>query len=285
MSSRTARGTRPSGLLASRPSGVFSAGSMTGNSAITGTPSATHSSATAKRPVDAAPLHAGHAGHVLRLAAAVEHEDRQDQVLRRQPVFAHQVAAEGVAAQSARAAGGEGRRGLVTAGVSGVGSRATTLAETAYGGACRALIKSASDDSRKAVRPLLFLPEQVPCRMTAIRLTGPGPAPGLFFAGAHNSPDEHRLPLGQGLPHRLRRELVCRPVLPAAPVRQPGHGERRQPRRARTPAADGAPPVPLRQPADGAGHRRWAWGCGWAMASAWARAAAGCTPSWRWWWP
>ena len=88
------------------------------------------------------------------------------------------------------------------------------------------------------------------------------------------------LSLGQSLPHRLRRELVRRPVLPAAAVRQPGHGAGRQPRRARAAAADGAQALPLHQPADGAGAGARPVCSGWATASAAGRAAAGCTPSW-----
>ena len=42
----TAEGTRPLGLYASLPSGVFNAASITGNKANTGMPSSTHSWAT-----------------------------------------------------------------------------------------------------------------------------------------------------------------------------------------------------------------------------------------------
>ena len=45
-SSRTTVGTRPFAFKASRPSSVFSDGSITGKRASTGMPSATHSSAT-----------------------------------------------------------------------------------------------------------------------------------------------------------------------------------------------------------------------------------------------
>ena len=67
--------------------------------------------------VDRQALHAGHAGHVLRRAAAINHEQRQDQVRRMQPVLAHQLARERIAAQPARAAGGE-RRGRLHGGFS-----------------------------------------------------------------------------------------------------------------------------------------------------------------------
>ena len=48
LSSRTAVGTRPLGLYASLPSGVFNAASITGNKAKTGIPRSTHSWATFK---------------------------------------------------------------------------------------------------------------------------------------------------------------------------------------------------------------------------------------------
>jgi hypothetical protein len=73
-----------------------------------------------EQPVDAHALHAGHAGHVLPLAVAVEQEDRQDQVLGGQAVLAHQRTGESVAAQAARPAGGKGG-GVITAGVLGGG--------------------------------------------------------------------------------------------------------------------------------------------------------------------
>jgi len=56
-----------------------------------------------QQPVDAQALHAGHALDVLRLVLAFDDEDREDQVAGAQAVFADQFAAEGIAAQPARA--------------------------------------------------------------------------------------------------------------------------------------------------------------------------------------
>ena len=84
-------------------------GSITGNSAITGMPSATHSSAAANSRSMLRRCTPGMLGTSCVWLRAVEHEHRQDQVLRRQALLAHQCAGEGVAAQAARAAGGIGR--------------------------------------------------------------------------------------------------------------------------------------------------------------------------------
>ncbi len=65
-----------------------------------------------EQAVQAAPLHAGHAGHVLLLAPPVEQEHRQDQVVAGQRVLTHQVAREGVATQAPRAVGGIRGRGM-----------------------------------------------------------------------------------------------------------------------------------------------------------------------------
>ncbi len=63
-----------------------------------------------QQPVDGHALHAGHAGDVLHLVLAVDHEHREDEVPGAEPVLAHQFAAEGVAAHPARAAGGKWRQ-------------------------------------------------------------------------------------------------------------------------------------------------------------------------------
>ena len=62
-----------------------------------------------RQPVEAAPLHAGHAGHVLRLPLPSSTNTGRIRSCGGQPVLAHQRAGEGVAAQAARAAGGKGR--------------------------------------------------------------------------------------------------------------------------------------------------------------------------------
>ena len=64
-----------------------------------------------QQQVERQALHAGHRGHVLALVLAVQHEHGVDQVVGRQRVFAHQAAGEVVAAQAARAVGGEGGNG------------------------------------------------------------------------------------------------------------------------------------------------------------------------------
>ena len=58
--------------------------------------------------VDAQPLHPGHRGHRLRDVPPLAHEDRPDQVGRREPRLGHQVADPGRAAQPARAGEREG---------------------------------------------------------------------------------------------------------------------------------------------------------------------------------
>jgi hypothetical protein len=57
-----------------------------------------------EQAIDAAALHAGHAGHVLHLTLARQHEDGVDQVFGGQARLAHERADGGVAAQPARAA-------------------------------------------------------------------------------------------------------------------------------------------------------------------------------------
>ena len=179
-SSRTARGTRPSGLVASTPSGVFSAGSMTGKQRHHRHAQRHALLGHGEQAVDAAPLHAGHAGHVLRLAVAVEHEHGQDQVGRGQAVLAHQVAREGIAAQAARAAGGKGR-GC---------DQARSPAPPVHGAPERPgrrgarvfdLLKWLMNDSREAVIPCFSSLSRCLGVMTAIRLAGPGLVSGPFF--------------------------------------------------------------------------------------------------------
>jgi putative membrane protein len=84
----------------------------------------------------------------------------------------------------------------------------------------------------------------------------------------------------KAFPHRVRRQLVRGPVLPAAHLRQPGDGAGRLDRRARAPAADGRKllrfTTMLAVPALGLGL--WLW-LGYGIGR--GRATAGCTPSWR----
>src|ERR1035438_2749841 len=62
--------------------------------------------------VERAALNPGHRAHVLRLALAIEHEHRIDEIARVQARLAHQLAAPGVATQAPRPAVRVGRRGL-----------------------------------------------------------------------------------------------------------------------------------------------------------------------------
>ena len=64
----TTFGIRPCGLVASRPSGVLSAGSIAGNSASAGTPSFRQRSATGSRRSSVTRLTPGMDGNRLRLA-------------------------------------------------------------------------------------------------------------------------------------------------------------------------------------------------------------------------
>jgi hypothetical protein len=142
------RGTRPSGLVASRPSGVFSATRSPGTAPSPGCP-ASRSLGHREQPIQAAALHAGHAGHVLLLAAAVEHEHRQDQVAAGQRMLTHQIAGEGIAAQAPRAAGGIRAAGVCTGGSPGrfdAGNPVTT--GTRPGVDCRGSLHHASDPWR-----------------------------------------------------------------------------------------------------------------------------------------
>jgi hypothetical protein len=73
-----------------------------------------------KQAVQAAALHAGHAGHVLG-GPAVEQEHRQDEVVGGQPVLTHQGPREGIAAQAARTVGRVRGGGVHVDGLQGVG--------------------------------------------------------------------------------------------------------------------------------------------------------------------
>ncbi len=91
---------------------AFSAcGSMTGNSASTGIPSATQSSATASSRSTDSRSTPGIEADLLALVLSVQNEDRVDQVGRRHRVFAHQGAGKGVAPHAAHAEGGKAGRG------------------------------------------------------------------------------------------------------------------------------------------------------------------------------
>ncbi len=59
-----------------------------------------------QQQVQAQSLHAGHGAHGFASALAFQHKHRVDQVMRRDGVFTHQVAGEGIAAQAARTGGG-----------------------------------------------------------------------------------------------------------------------------------------------------------------------------------
>src|SRR6478609_8816703 len=89
--------------------------------------------------------------------------------------------------------------------------------------------------------------------------------PGLFLARAAESapgqPGFRRLAahaLGQGLPHRLRGQLVRRLVLSSPYLRQPGDGAGRVGRRARPAPADGTQAAALRDHAGGPRTGAWA---------------------------
>ena len=84
--------------------------------------------------------------------------------------------------------------------------------------------------------------------------------------------------LGEGLPHHFRRQLVRRPLLPAAHLRQSRHGAGGQFRRARAAAADGEKALPLRHAHRRAGGDPSGCGCGSASVSP----AAGSTPRPPW---
>ena len=64
------------------------------------------------QPIDAQLVVAGHGGDLLLDAAARPHEQRQDQVVRRQRGFADEVAQQRMAAQAARADDGETAGGM-----------------------------------------------------------------------------------------------------------------------------------------------------------------------------
>ena len=65
-----------------------------------------------QKTVQAAPLHAGHGGHILSLPVASQHEHRKDQVCGVQVVLAHQGARELISAQTPRSAQRVGRRNV-----------------------------------------------------------------------------------------------------------------------------------------------------------------------------
>ena len=147
-----------------------------------------------EQPVDAAPLHAGHAGHVLRLLRAVEHEHRQDQVFGRQALLAHQRTGEGVAAQAAGAAGGVGRgrmqvgrpvfrgrlRPRLAGPATGPKEAAANPGKTALSQKPWLLLEWKMNDSRKVFIPCFSSLSRRLNVLTAIRLAGPGLVPGPF---------------------------------------------------------------------------------------------------------
>ncbi len=96
------------GVGASLPSGVFRLGSMAGNSAMYGDAQGHAFLGHGQQQIQRQALHAGHGGHGFAAVVAFVHEHRVDEVVGRQPVLAHQVAGEGIAAQAAGAVGGKG---------------------------------------------------------------------------------------------------------------------------------------------------------------------------------
>src|SRR5215207_143307 len=83
-----------------------------------------------------------------------------------------------------------------------------------------ALLKWQLNDSCKAVIPCFSSLSRRLSVMTAIRLCSPGRKAGAFSWFPIISAHELQLPLGQGFPYRLCRQLVCRAVLLATRVRQ-----------------------------------------------------------------
>ncbi len=71
-------------------------------------PRATHSRGHVQQQIERQALHTGHGGHGFAAVFAFVDEHRVDEIVRRQAVLAHQVAGKGIAAQAARAVGGEG---------------------------------------------------------------------------------------------------------------------------------------------------------------------------------
>jgi hypothetical protein len=86
-------------------------------------------------------------------------------------------------------------------------------------------------------------------RELRLRLRYPTVAPAL-----PRQTSEHHA-LDKSLSYRLRRQLVRRAVLPAAHLRQSGHGAGRQPGREGAAAGDGAQAVSLHHPDRRAGDR------------------------------
>jgi hypothetical protein len=80
--------------------GLQIAASITGNSAIAGTPSFTACFRDTQQQVDADALDAGHGGHGLAARRSIQHEHRIDQVIRGQTMLAHQAARKIVAAHA-----------------------------------------------------------------------------------------------------------------------------------------------------------------------------------------
>ena len=100
-----AHGARDQSVRRSSPHGRRASSARvrsTGNSASTGMPSSTHSSATPiSRSTDSA-FDARHRRHGLPHVHAFDDENRIDQIVRGEDVFAHQAAREVVAAHAAR---------------------------------------------------------------------------------------------------------------------------------------------------------------------------------------
>ncbi len=191
--SRTARGTSPAGLVASRPSGVFSDGSITGNSAITGMPSATHSSAVAYRRSMLRRCTPGMLG--TSCACCVPSSTNTGRI--------RSCGARRCSRTSARVKASRRRRRGRLAGKGGGVCKAGILCSVAAaapaGRPCNRaltghrqpgktalpqklwpLLESKMNDSRKAFIPCFSSLSRCLSVLTAIRLVGPGLAPGPF---------------------------------------------------------------------------------------------------------
>ena len=97
----TTFGISPCGLVASRPSGVFSAGSIEGNSASAGTPSFRQRSATGSNRSKVKRLTPGMDATGCDLALSIDHKHGVDEIVRGQVVLPHHPSRKVVAAQPA----------------------------------------------------------------------------------------------------------------------------------------------------------------------------------------